>query len=334
VTQRVPVLLFWLALIFALVMATLPHPPPIPNNPNDKFQHITAFAVLTGLAAWAYPRLRLTTILLGLALFGGLIELIQSIPALHRDSDFLDWLADLAAVAVVLVVAAELRTRPTREASGAKQKAGKERSLDVALASLFALAIVATGAALTWRIDQQKAAAAVAAQEVASVTRPQAREALENELASQSGPQAPAASQPTAPVEVAPRRATTATAADSAPFAAQALVQKPASPASAPASLPSQARLRDRASGPASGATSQLTLPVFIDGKPDGTLRLSVDKTSLIYADIAQLKELLPKKAALLNTLGTGYVSFIDLRQAGIDLTYDHQEHRVEIASN
>ena len=95
---------FWAAAAFAFVMAVLPHPPAVPGNPNDKVQHIAAFATLSPLGSFAYPRTSLVSLLLRLSLFGAFIEVVQAIPALHRDSDFFDWLADTAAVAVVLLL--------------------------------------------------------------------------------------------------------------------------------------------------------------------------------------------------------------------------------------
>ena len=90
--------LFWAAACFAFVMAVLPHPPRLPVETNDKVQHITAFATLALLGSFAYPQL-----LVRLSLFGAAIEFFQAIPELHRDSDVLDWVADTAAVAVVLL---------------------------------------------------------------------------------------------------------------------------------------------------------------------------------------------------------------------------------------
>ena len=95
---------FWAAALLALVMASLPQPPSLPGNPNDKIQHIIAFVTLTSLAAFAYPGARLTAIFLALAGFGGAIELVQAIPALHRQSSPLDWLADAVATGVTLAV--------------------------------------------------------------------------------------------------------------------------------------------------------------------------------------------------------------------------------------
>ena len=59
---------------------------------------------LAGLGALAYPRLSALKLVLGLSAFGALIETIQLIPALQRDSDMLDWGADTLAVAAVIVV--------------------------------------------------------------------------------------------------------------------------------------------------------------------------------------------------------------------------------------
>ncbi|MEO6153525.1 MAG: hypothetical protein ABIT09_04945 [Croceibacterium sp.] len=96
---------FWSAAAFAFVMAVLPHPPEITGRLSDKIQHTMAFATLAGLGAAAYRRLPPLRLLAGLSAFGALIEVVQAIPVLHRDSDALDWLVDTLAVAVVLGVA-------------------------------------------------------------------------------------------------------------------------------------------------------------------------------------------------------------------------------------
>jgi VanZ family protein len=103
--------LFWAAAIFAFVMAVLPHPPEVPGHPNDKVQHITAFATLALLGSFAYPATALIQLLIRLSLFGAAIEVVQAIPVLHRDSDVLDWMADTVAVAVVLLIVRWWRSR-------------------------------------------------------------------------------------------------------------------------------------------------------------------------------------------------------------------------------
>ena len=105
-------ILFWAAALLALVMALLPHPPEIPAVPSDKVQHIIAFAALALLIAWAYPARPAWRLLVFLSLFGALIELLQAIPLLYRDSDPVDWVADTAAAAAILLLLSWFRSRP------------------------------------------------------------------------------------------------------------------------------------------------------------------------------------------------------------------------------
>lgn len=100
--QRLALVLFWAALPLSLIIASLPHPVSVPGNPDDKVQHVIAFAVLALLAALAYPRTNLFTLLLGLSAFGALIELAQAIPALNREPSWLDLAADIVSAAFVL----------------------------------------------------------------------------------------------------------------------------------------------------------------------------------------------------------------------------------------
>lgn len=96
--------LFWSAAAFAFVMAVIPHPPELPGAPSDKVQHIAAFATLALLGSRAYHSTAQAKILVRLALFGALIEVVQAIPALHRDSDVMDWLADVVSAAAALLL--------------------------------------------------------------------------------------------------------------------------------------------------------------------------------------------------------------------------------------
>lgn len=92
---------FVTAAVFAFVMAVLPQPPRLPGEPGDKLLHILAFAVLALLATLAFPARRVRTIVAGLAVFGALIEGVQAIPALGRDSELADLVADVAAAALI-----------------------------------------------------------------------------------------------------------------------------------------------------------------------------------------------------------------------------------------
>jgi VanZ family protein len=104
---------FWAAALFAFVMAVLPHPPEVPGHLSDKVQHIAAFATLGLLGSWAYAGLSAWQLVLRLSLFGAFIEVVQAIPALHRDSDVLDWVADTVACGLVLTLIGWWRA-PTR----------------------------------------------------------------------------------------------------------------------------------------------------------------------------------------------------------------------------
>lgn len=125
--QRFPIFLFWVAMLFALVMALIPLPPQLPGTPSDKVQHIVAFAVLAGLARWAYPGASAARLLISLSAFGAAIEVAQAIPALNRDSDPVDWIADtLASAAVLGLIALRIRNKAS-EPARLPSKAGERQ---------------------------------------------------------------------------------------------------------------------------------------------------------------------------------------------------------------
>ena len=76
-------------------------PPPTPDG-TDKLVHLIAFAAL------AFPlartgRIGLVPVFMGASVFGGLIEVIQ--PSFGRSADMQDWIADIAGVALGIVLA-------------------------------------------------------------------------------------------------------------------------------------------------------------------------------------------------------------------------------------
>ena len=110
-----PRLAFWTACVFVFVMGALPNPPKLPGSPSETVQHVAAFVGLAMLGRWAYPEVKKRYLLAGLAVFGALIEAVQAIPALNRDSDPLDWFADvIAALAVLATVAVWATVRKDR----------------------------------------------------------------------------------------------------------------------------------------------------------------------------------------------------------------------------
>lgn len=101
--------IFWAALGFTIVMALLPQPPSLPVEASDKTMHMIAFAVLSLLAAVAFPRRQLLVLFAWMAALGALIEVLQMIPSLHRDAELGDWVADCVASLVALVLSRSAR---------------------------------------------------------------------------------------------------------------------------------------------------------------------------------------------------------------------------------
>lgn len=75
----------------------------------DKANHMLAFVTMAVLGAFAYPRRPLWQLGAALIAFGGVIELTQMIPALHRDAEWGDWLADTIATVAGLALSRAAR---------------------------------------------------------------------------------------------------------------------------------------------------------------------------------------------------------------------------------
>lgn len=83
----------------------------------DKLQHFAVFAVLAGLALFGFPQAPKRLIVERLSFFGAAIEVLQSIPALHRDCDVFDWATDTLGAAIAVLLLARLvaaRRAPAR----------------------------------------------------------------------------------------------------------------------------------------------------------------------------------------------------------------------------
>jgi len=107
--DRLLKLLFWAALVFAYVAAVMPPADAPIFSRSDKVEHMVAFLTLSLLAGLGWRRLGLLWIGVLLAAFGAFIEFSQMIPALHRDADISDWIADGVAIMVGLLVASLAR---------------------------------------------------------------------------------------------------------------------------------------------------------------------------------------------------------------------------------
>jgi len=112
--------------VFFLACAVVAGAAVIPREDNppdpfgwDKANHFVAFYGVALLGAFAFPRLSAVVLAAWLAGLGAAIEVVQAIPALHRDGDIVDLLTDVAGVAAALspMAAAAWRggfTRPGR----------------------------------------------------------------------------------------------------------------------------------------------------------------------------------------------------------------------------
>ena len=100
--DRLAKLTFFAALLFTLYSAVIPPQMAVQLVPWDKAEHFIAFYALTGLAAAAFPTVRLAWIVVLLSGFGALIEFVQGLSLVHRDRDVWDWVADTLAIGAAL----------------------------------------------------------------------------------------------------------------------------------------------------------------------------------------------------------------------------------------
>jgi VanZ family protein len=70
-----------------------------------------AFSVLAILGANGYRSVGLPLLGERLSFLGALVEVCQSIPALHRDCDIRDWLVDTLAIIITLLIVRRFRDR-------------------------------------------------------------------------------------------------------------------------------------------------------------------------------------------------------------------------------
>ncbi|MDB5690242.1 MAG: hypothetical protein JWL91_2118 [Sphingomonas bacterium] len=103
--RRIAKPLFWAALLFAYVAAIMPAGQAPKIAQSDKIEHMIAFFTLAFLSRLAFRATSAAKVALLLAGFGALIEFTQMIPALHRDGNVADWIADCAAIATGLLFA-------------------------------------------------------------------------------------------------------------------------------------------------------------------------------------------------------------------------------------
>lgn len=83
---------FWACLLVVLALSLLPLDETVPTTGWDKSNHLLAYAVLAVLGCRAYPG-QLPAVLPGLLLFGGCVELLQSLTP-YRLAEWGDFVAN------------------------------------------------------------------------------------------------------------------------------------------------------------------------------------------------------------------------------------------------
>ena len=102
--------LFLGLVVLTLYLTLNPAPPQLAfDRYGDKFEHTVGFIGLGLLAGTSFPRTSSLRILEHLSFFGAMIEVFQAIPAMHRDCDWHDWVADTTGVIIALAILAVLR---------------------------------------------------------------------------------------------------------------------------------------------------------------------------------------------------------------------------------
>lgn len=96
---------------FALWSALVPADDSPGLFPWDKLAHFTAFYVVTLLALPAFPRAHVAAIAVGMTGLGVLIEILQMLPVVNRDSDVKDIVADVLGIGAALAPVLAWRMR-------------------------------------------------------------------------------------------------------------------------------------------------------------------------------------------------------------------------------
>jgi VanZ family protein len=107
--HRLAMWLFWPAVVLVTWGELTPSTPHLETHVWDKLLHFTAYFGLAGMAAWSLKSRRaLILAVLGLIVFGGLLEIVQGLTG--RDADVLDEVANtLGAICGVLIGSALIR---------------------------------------------------------------------------------------------------------------------------------------------------------------------------------------------------------------------------------
>lgn len=116
--QRLLWLNFLLAIGVVLLLMLYPFAPKPPAFPyQDKVQHFVIFFLLT-LAGWPLFSKAMSRLVLGLIVYGGLIEVLQSLLTTTRMGDVVDWAADSIGVLAFFYLSRALMARVIKVSHG------------------------------------------------------------------------------------------------------------------------------------------------------------------------------------------------------------------------
>lgn len=94
---------FWLLAVAVLVLALIPGPLGAIIE-SDVERHYLAFLVLPAVASYAWPRVPVPVMWVAFVAFGGAIEILQMKMNLGRAAEWGDWMNDMMATTISLVV--------------------------------------------------------------------------------------------------------------------------------------------------------------------------------------------------------------------------------------
>lgn len=104
-------LMFYAVLIAGCVLAFAPANQTLHAQFNDKLLHAVGFFCIAISAHFAHPNAKAVFPVMGLALFGLMIEVVQAyLP--YRSFSWADWVADLVGIFLYYYIAARLITVP------------------------------------------------------------------------------------------------------------------------------------------------------------------------------------------------------------------------------
>ncbi len=98
-------ILFWLLLGGVLAISIMPAEDAPVVFADDKLNHILAFFILSFMARILWSRVGTVIMFSMLTVFGGAIELLQLAMGFGRDADWMDFAADVLAIALGMLFA-------------------------------------------------------------------------------------------------------------------------------------------------------------------------------------------------------------------------------------